>query len=88
MHGYTYLLWKNKYQLYRIINEQKHVTAVIINLSRQQELADYLTKNFNAKIEPTSEIDILYEIYFNNLEDTNKAIDYLNSLVIIDKLQE
>lgn len=92
MYGYTYLFYgdseNTKYQLYRIINEKRHITAVLINLSCQQELADYLTNNFNAEILPASKLKILYAVYFDNKADVEKAVDFMTSFDVMKQLNK
>jgi hypothetical protein len=85
MYGYTYQFNNDKYQLYRIVNEDGHISSFVLS-SYNQNLMDDLAKNFNAEIKPASKLRILYQVWFDNLIDLNRAIEYLNALDIMRQL--
>jgi hypothetical protein len=78
MENYTYIQQNNKYQLYRKISHGH--TSEFIVFKKQYELAKALKEEYNAEIRPIEGYDSIYQVWFDNLIDLNRTIEYLNAL--------
>lgn len=82
--NYVYIKQDDKYQLFRQIPNGYKTEFIIFK--RQWELAKALKEEYNAEILQIKGYDSIYEVWFNNLTDLQKAVDYLNALDVIKQL--